>query len=928
MHRRDVVRLAFALVLLATPAHATILKILSFEDGYPQANPTPADFNYWAAQPTPTSGATPKFPLVSSTNPPTLPAGTKRWSMRFQPTSGETQYRCVTVPAQTTISVTMALRFNDLGAIGTTARLAWFDDGTTTGALLQATSGGTGTPTLGVYLGDTSTQRCTGSTSNDKVCTTTADCTSVNPVETGCSVPIAASVLSALNSWRLVTLTHVAGTGASAGTLTGGLYEGALYNASTGTTAAYSRGSQAVRVGQCSDGAACNVAGDCSSGGCTTTANVSPTRVCFGKPDTGTFAGDWQMAWAVIQNDSTPYANQYVLGLDPAAIPTPNTNWGNVGSAHSCGANNLPACLNDGANGGADSGSSGVGHPNPFGNKPTVAINFADAATPAVAATPRAIVLEAVGQDDASGGSNSGIVQLRPEYSGTVTPNPTPAPFDMESFAGTGGASDPYYRMPSSLWERAWTGAEINSLTGVLNKVGGGSGDTPRITSLEASVLYQTADPVVPTIIPDHDQDSQDTVCWVGDSRTASSNTVYRAALSSGLLEPTNMYFYSRGGAKWGDWEAEFTSMIEGATGTFLSGGSGVSRGTSGKTCDVILTDMLTNTMNPGSIADPRFDTFWSGIGQGGFCFDDGGANSGNDCTCPNGIGDWTSNYHSTPAPNTTPGARYVIAHGQFGQDCGDSNAGNSIVARCSSNSDCVINGVATPGGTCQTATPPTPAVTPGGICVGSFGCRVNQQANQRQGFCVPGCKDSPECPGGVCARLHTLTDVDNGLHRIVAALAARPTPAATPPLGGKPIIVYEFPPEGQGLGCWSSTRPTAGAYRHLLRTYAKANNLPFIDLWAIFHRAGDMYASACADPCTNDRALFRDYVHYNAKGQTLKAAAEIACLTNAVEGEAAGTSTHDGICTGNVCTRGLIGDACSTAADCDTWSCDFGAQP
>jgi phospholipase/lecithinase/hemolysin len=79
---------------------------------------------------------------------------------------------------------------------------------------------------------------------------------------------------------------------------------------------------------------------------------------------------------------------------------------------------------------------------------------------------------------------------------------------------------------------------------------------------------------------------------------------------------------------------------------------------------------------------------------------------------------------------------------------------------------------------------------------------------------------------------------------------------------------------------------------------------------------------------CTADEDstyLYRDQVHWTGRGERLAAQAIINCATNSQDGV---TMTHDGVCTGTACTRGRRGDTCSVNAECDLWSCDFGAQP
>ncbi len=916
MSRRLLV--AVAVLLWAAPAHATLYYLSSYENGFPQVEPTPVDFNYWKAQPTPTTG-TPHMPLVTTApSPVPVPSGVvDRYVLRFQPQGGADHYRLLDQGisgGKTSLNATFSLYINDPGPAGTVCELVAFGNGTTDGAVLTMVSNGsTSDPTLNVYIGNSTTTRCSGSNVNDRTCTNDSDitdeCTTTNPAEAQCSVLVASTTITKRQQWRSVTLTQANGSGATAGQITGGMYEGAF-------GAAYSRSSDAIRVGFCAGGSnannPCDVNADCPSSTCTTSGVVSITQVRLGKTGTGTCAADWSIS-GLAYYDGAVVPNAYFAALDPSAIATPDSNWAALGTGHSCDTNNRPACVNDGANSGADGATSALDNGNAA--KPTIAVNFADAATPTAAATPIAIVLEAVAEDAASGGANSSVVQLRPEYQGTVTPNPTPVPFDLESFVGTGGSSDPYYLMPPTLWERAWTGANINSLTGVLNKTSG-SGNNGRVTAMEATVLYQTADPPVPAIIPDRDQDGSDTLCIPGDSTF--HNVDLQNAIVGNLVEPSDIYFYTRGGSKLGDTAAQWLSILEGASGGFLP--LNVRRGSSGKTCDVVLLEHTANVMG-NSIADPSFASTFQGIGKGSYCQDDGGADQGNQCSCDGKTDDWTSQFGATPAPQVTPAKRYCLNHGDFKHEARN----GAVVAsycNCASNADCAV------GGDGLTAT------CSGGVCVGlGLGsCAVNAATNARAFFHASGCLNAPGCPNGVCVRARSPQAVMNAYKEIQAATDARPTPnpAATPAhASGKPIVVYMAAPPGYGLACWDKTRFSAGVYRTNLKVWAKANGYPYIDMYARFQQQCDMYA-ACPDPCTtNERGCFRDDVHWNQRGQVTVAAGVITeCLTNALPGETAGTRTHDGVCTSSVCTSGLSGDSCSADADCDTWSCDFGAQP
>lgn len=937
MHRRDMVRsLAILLaVLVASPAHARVLFFTSFAYGV-QAQPTPVDFSYWAPQPTPTGAATPHWPMVSTVpSPLPVPSGVvDRYGLRFRGVSGADSYQLIQHGISGTLAK-LALSFvgfyiTDPGPAGSVCDLGWLGTASARGLQASFTSNGAGNPvTLKVYTTDNTTTRCFGSNVDGRRCAADTDisddCPSTNPVETTCAVPTFASVDVPLQSYRNVQIQQINGSGSSAGRLTGNLWEGPMGSA-------YSRAGGTYTVGECDTTRnPCNVNGDCTSPDtfCSLANVVGITTAGVGKKDTGTCAADWFVSCIALQDDDTPSANLYCADLDPSAIPTPATNWDAGGSAHGCDTNNRPACLNDGANSGPDGSSSYLQDSAPFANQPTIGINLTDPATPTAAATPIAFafVVEGVGSDQTSA-TDANSARVMPLV-GTATPAITPAPFNFDDFAGTGGASAPSYLLPPFTWSRDFTTSEANSLSVEIRKTAGGSGDTPRITSLVGTLLYRTADPIVPAVIPDRDQDGQDTVCWATNSRGHSSNPTYRANVKAGLLEPTNLYWYSRGGANQGDLNAQISALIEGASGGFIP--LDVQRGTGGKTCDILIAEMSANNLNPGTVADPQLASSYQGLSQQGACEDNGGANQGGPCVCPNGIGNETSQYGYTPAPQITPGARYCVNSGDFRHECRDSAGVKSVACACTVDADCRRGGDAS-GGACVD-----------GLCQVTNGLvlSANAASSARASLCEPGCTGGLGCTNGVCVAHHTLARNVAFAKELQAAANARPTPnpAATPAgTSGKPIVVHVFDPPGNGLAGWGKEmHPMASAVRSKLRRWALTNNYPFIDLWARFRREGDPYHTCCngtVSGCTGacvGRGLFRDFPHYNDQGQAVQAQIEVECLTNALPGEAAGTRTHDGICTNNVCTGGMVGNACTAGtviADCATWSCNFGAQP
>lgn len=911
------------LLLLARTADATIYWASGFEACQPSAAATPAfDSNYFAA----VAGA----PLVTSANPFTSGYGVNRCSARFAPGSAAASAWTITQGisgGKTSLNLSCKLKAANAGTSGIREVAAFNNTGGgrfTRSVLLAlapaSTILGVRYYTLNLYYGSTAQTICSGSTANDRACGTVADCPAANdPNEPQCSViPLASSPIIAEGAEVAFTMTATIGSGATAGTVTGGLYEGAAGSV-------YNRGSTTRVVGYCNAGTnanqPCNVNADCPSSSCNLADISTITAVTLGTSDTGSGARDFQLDDCVLY-DGTVMPNLYLEALDVASssIAAANTNWASVGSAHSCADGTaLWNCVRDTSS--PDDGASSIEHSAPAANKPTAALAFATPAIPSTSPTPRAVVIEAVAQDRNGSGDT---VQLLPQINGTVTPAATPAAFDFDSFAGSGGASDPYYLMPPSLWERAFTYAELATLNLAVWKRAGGSGDTPRLSGIVASVLYQTANPAVPTTIPDRDQDGEITACFVGDSTW--DNIDFQNAVVAGLTQPTNLYFYTRGGSRIWDAAAEWTQLLEGATGTFL--GLTVRRGTSGRTCDVVVISHFTNSWVLGSsAANPKNPATYGGVPQAGWCEDNGGSNQGNACYCAGTFPGLTGNYGATPAPNVTPGTKYCVNSGDFKATCGFNSDCN-----CVANSGC-STGMQTPGPLNTPATCATSALagcTSAACCLfsGFPNAAANAPSLNRNDFCVPGCLNAAGCSSGVCARSPAESDRRDILTAVQAATDGRPTPAATPPLGGKPIIVYVAPPPAHavGLGSWPTTWPQANRTRDTVIAWAKANGRPFIDMFKQFETHCSLYVQCATDnACTDEENVtlcYRDAVHWTYKAQVLVAAKVVVdALTNA-------GGTHDGVCTATVCSVGKIGDACSANAGCDTWRADFASAP
>lgn len=906
------------LLVYAAPVHATLYWATGWEDCYaPQPSPTP-DTNGGLAAPV-------GNPVIVTTGLDTTP-GTNRCAREYAAVSSATVYdRWIAGISGGVTSLRVGTRRKLTGcAAGLNKTILSFANPSATGhytegCLVVARYASTvlGVPycTLNVYYGSATQTVCSGSTNDGKRCTTVADCDSINPDEAQCAATsMATSDALPGGSYFSATLLQDNSTGV----VTCGLYSGA-----DGTV--YSSGSEPRTVGYCAGGAnanePCTVASECPASSCNVDDVFAITEVRSGVVSASTGALTVTEAGS-IGYSGTVIPNWYVEALDPSGQDQTagETNWDRLsGAVHGCADGAEWACLDDGSE--PDLGTSAL--TNNAAARPTIGVQFANPPTPAASPSPKAVIISAIAQDAEASASNSATVRLDLLDDGG-TWYTSGAAFDYEGFTGNGGVSGPYYVVPPLVRETkqsgaAWNVAGLNDLKAALYKTAGSANDA-RVSSLTAQVLYQTADPIVPDVIPDRDQDGEDTVCFVGDSTW--DNLDFQNALVALLHEPDNFYFYTRGAARIGDVEGEWPSLLEGASGTFL--GITVRRGTGGKTCDVVINQgALLNNMMGGGVADPALNATFSGINQGSYCEDLGGPDQGNVCACDPKLNNWSSRWTATPAPDITPAAGYCINNGDFGDRCSPlASVGIGTGCACSTNADCTRSNDGLTG------------VCSGGFCVASAfpNCAVNAASNVRQNFCMPGCVNVPGCTSGVCVRSFGVTAIADAMDRIDAMTAVRPTPAATPPAGGKPIAIDVASQPGVGLGCWSSTKPASGMFRHLIRQRSKTAGTPYLDLWARTYQY--CLVQAGSDTCTvygactdteNVTKCYRDAVHGTYKWQALVAAPLIAeCLTNRVEGE---TVTHDGVCTGSVCTRGLHGDDCTTAADCDTLSCDLQAQ-
>ena len=902
MHRHDMVRALVVTLTLAwaTASHATPLFLASLDACDID---TSSDLVYWdAIQGSVNAAAT----TVDGTSG-------NQCSLEISAPSGGAEYVAQTISSASTVVASMRFRVPTSATPPTVRRkvLSFYDTGASkTGCMVtieQDDADSSKFRLMALYeSADNTGGECSASATQDgKECTAASDCDYVNSGEQSCAPGAYASTLALdKGTWYLVTLKQVNGTGE----VTCSLWQG-----TAGTSpASYQRGSQTRDQGVCTGGSvagnACDDSGDCTGGGsCTTTDVVTIEQVRFGTDDTETGAITYFLDDLVIDSaDANP--NYWIQTVLPSGAGT-ESDW--TGSYTD---------IDDGP--ALDGNTTKLSKANE--TSCTSGNCYHDVATTNPATdTILAVGLSGWAQDTETGVGRTMNLQLD-AHDGTNTASGVAV--DMDSYSDQGSSAE-YHQLPPAIFATApdgsaWSATDANNLQIRVNRNSSThTTNEVRVTAAQAEVLFDLADPAVPTIIPDRNQDGEDTVCLVGDSTYNDSG--FHDLVVGGLIEPTNVLDCARGGATAGDIADGLSvagnnnDILDGGTTQFVS--CRALKGAATKTCDVAVLQIGVNTLHTGVTADPANDSAENGLRMPGYCDSKGGANDGGACVCPAGTGSRLSDYDGTAARYCRTKGSDWLTECRVGADCA-----------CSASAECCAD---CPDGTCATCST-SAGVCSGSVCtctgLGCLDCGADATAANWSSSCVPGCLDSPQCPSGLCIAHESVGDAMQEIRAIASARAARPTPAATPPVGGAPLIVYAAPPPGQIknlLGCWQDAERSIDNYGASLRTWARDTSAPWLDMYARFRADcpnGVVSGRACqtsgctwdATTCPYDRGCcLRDEIHWNALGQAVAADAIIACLTN--DG-----GTTDGVCTGSVCTGGKVNDPCSTNADCATWQC------
>lgn len=824
--------------------------------------------------------------------------------LRIAPSSGQAQSVSPPAFASSVSSARLTCRITPTasGSGSCTREVASFlgsgGDWSGKAALVAMKATGSGV-TLQAYYGSTTQKVCNGSLADGKQCTSASDCPEARPGAAQCAVAaFAASPVMTIGQTYEFTLTQDNGSGSTAGTVTVGLYQGAAGDA----PAVYERGTRARIVAKCSGGtndlAPCNVTSECPSGTCSTANVVAVQRPVYGSSDTTACAPSFTLdkCWVY---DGTVIANWRWDTLQPSSGTGTDANWSIQGAA------NAGLAVDDGN---APDGDTTYLYKESTGSGSRIDVPLANPATPLP--TPVVgVIFEALAKDNETTASRTMDVRLD-AYDGT---NRTSGTHATTIDWGDDGASAAYYPIAPESYTLAPDGGAFdvtdlqNLYVAVNRSATTHTTNSVRVTSVVAGYITQTADPTVPTVIADQNGDGEDTLCYFSDSTW--NNDGFKNAIVAENVEADNIYFYTRDGAHIGDTAAELALAVEGSTGTFL--GLEVMRGASGHRCDLLFISGTVNWFYGQQLADPTFAASLRGIGQPGFCEQQGGPQQGANCYCPT-RNPKTTNLGGTPAPNITPGKLGCINNGAFR---GTPIAVLPGYCPCTTDADCT-HGMTTPGpthspGKCNTPSPFLKYCSQQGDGTAQSAVHtdpaVNASAYTRRAWALPGCDNATGCSGGWCAHRAYHSDLENVVEDIKAAIAAlTPSP---------PKIVWVVPPH---LARREDMLPgTDQTYIGLDYTRALFRRQTyFIDLASRVRQKFPEHGCAITNACTDTEDLdlcFRDGAHWTL-GCELEAANVLdACST---------VGGSDGVCTGTVCTSGLVGNACAANADCDIRRC------
>ncbi len=492
-----------------------------------------------------------------------------------------------------------------------------------------------------------------------------------------------------------------------------------------------------------------------------------------------------------------------------------------------------------------------------------------------------------------------------------------------------------------------------------------------RVSDLLVSASYNVSMKPPPGVVTDDNGDGTIRITEAGDSVFNTLDLRRGLILKVGDLE--SLVVYTQGGRTTGDLKLATPYIVDGIAGGPLNGRSEV--GGIGKP-DKVITMFGANDLPSGSIKQSYCS---AGASVGELCESDADCGSPNLCEEYDGYC-WGGPNHGTPAPCSqnsswanSASIHYCLNHADgkwltenTGPECSrcvDDADCESYIA-CTVDADCTrLNGASILPSTCDVAagfcigqcqfslfepcdTIGNPDHTNGqGVsqcsCSSSLGVAAWQNYELpvppvAPDWSKPGCKDVPGCSPGIVLAYNSWASIERNLDVFRREYEARNSDVPTTN-DFKWILATEAVPLGnhpQANGFWAgfaAHAPTLSGLASLQRDYANRhrtqNNMWFVDVAGFTH-------DYCRDFGGGVFSCWGDPVHPSKKGDDIVVSAvgtdvqtEIlaACLNQKFpfSAEAAGTRTHDGTCSTEVCTTGRIGNPCSSDWDCSYFWCE-----
>lgn len=288
----------------------------------------------------------------------------------------------------------------------------------------------------------------------------------------------------------------------------------------------------------------------------------------------------------------------------------------------------------------------------------------------------------------------------------------------------------------------------------------------------------------LPQTLSDKNGDGVITVCLAGDSKMAAIDT----RLATLLEQPQNILQCARTSATTLDLYNHIDAVLDGTGDAFEP--CRALKGKTGYKCDYLVYETGVNSFHSAPPQPPRE----------GVCYDNGGPHQGEHCRC-----DWEWQFE-----NRTP--YYCRQGADFLQECLPLGFG-----------------------------PPRKG------CTGeTFGEGCEEEPNPA-GWCTMGCRDSAQCPGGLCAHEPDMARHLLRQRAIMDKIEAHPSHAT--------IVLVLAALTLPKPGCWGRVSDNLAAIRAFYQEEARNHGYNFIDLREEFH-----------DKCIPLEKCYLDPVHYSVR--------------------------------------------------------------